>query len=126
MIYFSAHWCPPCRGYTPQLASTYSSSTKLDEVEIIFVSSDQDQAAFDGYHGEMPWLALPYSDRAAKDKLSELYGVRGIPTLVVLNADGTVVTTGGRGKESTWLGGGGGGGGDSSGGGNTGSGCVIL
>ena len=23
-IYFSAHWCPPCRGFTPELAKMYS------------------------------------------------------------------------------------------------------
>ena len=22
-LYFSAHWCPPCRGFTPQLVETY-------------------------------------------------------------------------------------------------------
>ena len=22
-IYFSAHWCPPCRGFTPKFAETY-------------------------------------------------------------------------------------------------------
>ena len=22
-LYFSAHWCPPCKGFTPQLAKKY-------------------------------------------------------------------------------------------------------
>ena len=34
--------------------------------EIIFVSSDKDEAQFDGYYDEMPWLALPFEDRQRK------------------------------------------------------------
>jgi len=94
-IYFSAHWCPPCRGFTPKLAEFYKDGLK-DKMEIFFVSSDRDQASFDEYFAEMPWQALPYEKREEKTLLSDAFGVRGIPAFVVLNNDGTLITTDGR------------------------------
>ena len=44
----------------------------------------------------MPWYALPFSERQTKDALSAKYGVRGIPSLVVLDGNGELVTTEGR------------------------------
>jgi len=96
-LYFSAHWCPPCRNFTPKLADWYKSGLK-DNMEIVFVSSDRDEAAFDEYFNEMPWLALPYAKRDEKATLSDLCGVEGIPTLAVINPDGTIVTTDGTSK----------------------------
>jgi len=53
-IYFSAHWCPPCRAFTPQLAHVYKAlQEKGKPFEIIFVSSDQDQEAFNEYFGKL-------------------------------------------------------------------------
>jgi len=96
-LYFSAHWCPPCRGFTPKLADFYKGGLK-DKMEIIFVSSDRDQQSFDEYSGEMPWLALPFERRAEKDALSKAFGVSGIPSFVVINPDGSVITEDGRSK----------------------------
>jgi len=96
-IYFSAHWCPPCRGFTPKLAEFYKDGLK-DKMEIFFVSSDRDQASFDEYFAEMPWQALPYEKREEKAALSDAFGVSGIPAFVVLNNDGTLITTDGRSK----------------------------
>jgi nucleoredoxin len=48
----------------------------------VFVSSDRDEASFREYYGEMPWLALPHSDRARARALSTKFNVSGIPTLV--------------------------------------------
>jgi len=45
-IYFSAHWCPPCRSFTPQLADAYEKCMGDKNFEIIFLSSDRDENAF--------------------------------------------------------------------------------
>lgn len=95
-FYFSAHWCPPCRGFTPQLAEWYSKSLKAKGLEVVFVSSDRDEGSFNEYFKEMPWFALDYSDRKRKEQLSTLLGVSGIPALVIIDKDGSVVTTEGR------------------------------
>merc|ERR1712176_805511 len=55
---------------------------------------------FNDYFKEMPWLALPFDKREAKEALSEACGVQGIPSFAVVNPDGTIVTTDGRSKVS--------------------------
>mmetsp|Transcript_22641 Transcript_22641/g.41887 ORF Transcript_22641/g.41887 Transcript_22641/m.41887 type:complete len:425 (+) Transcript_22641:73-1347(+) len=96
-LYFSAHWCGPCRNFTPMLSEAYAMFQSLGKTfEIVFVSSDKDQSSFDEYYGSMPWLALPFSDRERKGLLSSKYGVSGIPTLVIVGEDGKTITTDGR------------------------------
>lgn len=96
-IYFSAHWCPPCRGFTPKLAESYTNHYKTLGMEIVFVSSDRDEAAFQSYHAEQPWLALPYSARDVKAQLSKKFKVSGIPSFVILDGvTGETITKDGR------------------------------
>lgn len=95
-LYFSAHWCPPCRGFTPKLVEFYKNVNKsAPKLKIIFVSSDRDQSSFDEYYGEMPWMALPFSERSRKDKLSGKCKVSGIPTLVLFDSEGNKLKTNG-------------------------------
>jgi len=100
-LYFSAHWCPPCRGFTPDLIKAYKEHLKAKGLEIIFVSSDRDQASFMEYYGSMPWLAIPQGD-ARKAKLSKLFGVEGIPSFAVVDAaTGETINGNARGKVSS-------------------------
>merc|ERR1712017_30302 len=103
LVYFSAHWCPPCRGYTPDLSKAYADSGKKDDTAIVFVSSDRDEAAFSEYFGEMSFFAVPYAARDVKDKLSGEWGIRGIPTLVLLDGAGNVVEGNIRGRHAEFL-----------------------
>lgn len=101
-LYFSAHWCPPCRAFTPELAAWYAAHAPAAGVEILFVSSDRDAAAHAAYLAEMPWKALRFEQRGLKDELSRLYGVEGIPTLVFVDAaTGAVISKEGRLKVSS-------------------------
>lgn len=95
-IYFSAHWCPPCRGFTPKLAEWYTEDLQKKGMEVVFVSSDREESGFKEYFGEMPWLALPYEDRERKAALSKKFKCQGIPHLVILDGEGKKITLDGR------------------------------
>lgn len=96
-LYFSAHWCGPCRNFTPQLAKLYKEcKSKGKSFEIVFVSSDRTQSNFDEYFAEMPWISLDFKERELKNELNKIYDVDGIPTLVLLKGDGTELDRNGR------------------------------
>ena len=64
---------------------------KDDAFEVIFISSDRDQASFDDFFSGMPWLALPFGD-SRKASLSRRFKVQGIPMLVAIGRAGQTVT----------------------------------
>ncbi len=72
-FYFSAHWCPPCRAFTPELVKFYNANEgKKTKFEIIFVSSDHDEKSMEGYmvEAKMPWPAINFRnvERLMKSK----------------------------------------------------------
>lgn len=86
-FYFSAHWCPPCRQFTPRLASQYNSWKSQNlPIEVIFCSSDRTESDFNQYYSEMPWAAIPFGSSQIQT-LGSTYQVNGIPRLVVINAE---------------------------------------
>ncbi|XP_028801772.1 probable nucleoredoxin 1 [Neltuma alba] len=91
-LYFSASWCGPCRQFTPTLVELYNEVYTKGDFEMIFVSADEDEDAFKGYFSKMPWLAIPFCDNDIRDRLDELFKVRGIPHLVILEESGRVAT----------------------------------
>lgn len=94
-LYFSAHWCPPCQGFTPLLRKLYDQSWKNQGIEIIFISSDRTKTQFQEYYKTMPWLASPYQENS---HLSNYFQVQGIPKLVLLNAQsGNLIERNGQG-----------------------------
>lgn len=56
-VFFSGHWCPPSREFTPDLIDAYDHWARQKGFEILFCSSDQTEEEFHDYLGEMPWKA---------------------------------------------------------------------
>ncbi|KAA8594190.1 hypothetical protein FQN60_005024 [Etheostoma spectabile] len=80
-VYFSAHWCPPCRSLTRVLVESYRTVKESGQkFEIVFVSADR-------------WclflirLLISQGDCNQKD---------GIPTLILLDTEGHMITRQGR------------------------------
>lgn len=82
LFYVSAHWCPPCRQFTPKLAQFYKKVK--DVVEVVFLSADHDEVGFASYFESMPWKAVPFDDDG-REKLMGSFKVSGIPRLVVMD-----------------------------------------
>jgi nucleoredoxin len=93
LIYFSAHWCGPCRKFTPGLVNYYNdTSGKHPEFDLIFVSCDKSPFGMETYMREtnMPWPAIEFEKLAQKDGLQK-YAGKGIPDLVLVDSSGKVL-----------------------------------
>ncbi|MDQ2824991.1 MAG: hypothetical protein M3R29_06050, partial [Verrucomicrobiota bacterium] len=94
-FYFSAHWCAPCRKFTPQLVEYYNRvAPQHPEFEIIYFSLDKSASAMEAYMREagMPWPAIDYQKLQAKEVLKKNAG-EGIPGLVLVDATGKMISS---------------------------------
>jgi nucleoredoxin len=99
-LYFSAHWCAPCRKFTPRLVEFYNRvAPQHPEFEIVFFSNDRSRPAMETYMRatKMPWPAVDFAKLPGKE--ANRYGGAAIPSLVVLDASGKVILDSYAGKE---------------------------
>lgn len=92
-FYYTASWCGPCRKFTPLLVDWYEEN-KNDNIEIFLISSDRGEEAMLNYakSKHMPWPHVVFDQvRTFKAKFREKHGVRGIPMLIVCDAEGKVL-----------------------------------
>jgi thiol-disulfide isomerase/thioredoxin len=96
VFYYTASWCGPCRNFTPKLVEFYNTH-KNDNFEIVLISSDRDANAMEAYakKNKMPWPHLKFNQKKAF-KSNFNHGVRGIPSVVVCDLEGNIVTKNGR------------------------------
>lgn len=93
-IYWSAHWCKPCREFTPKLV-TFVEMLEEDDIKfpIIFASGDKSKPEFEKYFSSFAgpqWSAFPPLDKRIT-ALKKKYGAKGIPWLVILDKQGNLI-----------------------------------
>jgi len=92
-LYFSAHWCPPCRMFTPLLVKFRDANVK-NNFEVIFVSADRSESEKAEYiRGEkMKWPSVPGAHNREHQKLERQFAIPGYPTLIILDPDRRIVS----------------------------------
>lgn len=94
-FYYSASWCGPCREFTPGLVSFYKHfKPSHPDFELIFVNLDQSQDDMLKYMRAdgMTWPAIWYPDIDNPELEAKKYAGPGIPCLVLVDADGRVLS----------------------------------
>ena len=67
------------------------------QFEVVFVSIDGSEDAFNRNYSEHPWLAVNYNDESQVNNIKQRYGVNGVPCLVIVDpATCNLVTYDGR------------------------------
>jgi thiol-disulfide isomerase/thioredoxin len=88
LVDFWATWCGPCRKEMPHVKQLYNELQDKD-FEVVGVSLDQDMEALVTYINEnqITWANIA-GDKA--QEAAQKYGVRGIPTMMVIDAEGNI------------------------------------
>ncbi len=95
LVDFWASWCGPCRKETPVIAQAYEKyKDKGLEVLGIFVADKPENLGKAVKELNITWPQMIDTNNAA----GKLYGVRGIPHIVLFGPDGKIVARGLRGE----------------------------
>ncbi len=90
VLMFAAEWCPHCRREIPALSSTWKEMglEVEDIVGVVMVVSSQESKAISFFKAADPpsnWKLVTDANYVA-----EKYGVSGVPTIIVLDKNGTI------------------------------------
>lgn len=94
VVDFWATWCGPCVRELPNVKATYE-KYKDKGFDILGISLDQDQDALADFidKNKLPWQTLAGD---GTQELAQKYGVRGIPTVMLVDREGKVLAVGHR------------------------------
>jgi thiol-disulfide isomerase/thioredoxin len=92
LVDFWATWCGPCRAEIPNVKKAYAQYHERG-FDVVGISMDQDREALEKFLAKkkLPWVTLHQQD-AEPNKLAEYYGVMSVPTVMLVDRAGKVVS----------------------------------
>lgn len=103
LVDFWATWCGPCIGELPNVKQNYE-LYHAKGFEVVGISLDDDPQRLKEFlvQEQIPWTTLFPTDEAQRgweNPLARHYGISGIPTVILVDKEGKVVTLDARGPE---------------------------
>ena len=88
ILFFFATWCPYCREKIPGLTQNYA-LYQSQWIDVVLIDAGESQQKVESFAKKQ---GLSFDILLDKDsKVSESYGVMGIPTFVLINKEGMIV-----------------------------------
>ena len=96
LIDFWATWCPPCQApmdHNQKMLDKNGEDWKKKQIRIIGLSIDQSADKVVTHVETKGWKSVEHYHRAKSD-CSDVYGVRGVPHVMLVDQKGTIVFKG--------------------------------
>lgn len=99
LVDFWATWCGPCMAELPNVKRNYERYHGKG-FDVVGISLDDDREALDKFleKEKNPWVTV-YDGPWSENPMAAYYGVLGIPTVILVDQEGKVVSTNARGPE---------------------------